>query len=407
MPVNLLVPENVHPVAGVELASTSAGIKSNGDPDLVLVTLVEGSCVAGVFTQNSFSAAPVILCREHLKIQAGAIRALLINSGGANAATGVQGDLNARRSCAIVAEHLELPEPAVLPFSTGVIGEQLPMQKIEQGIATLCSELSSEKWGDVARGIMTTDIMPKIVSRKITLSDTEITLTGIAKGSGMIEPNMATMLAYVFTDAHVAPAALQDCLTSATARSFNSITVDGDTSTNDSFILAATAQAKTGLLEASHSDWDKFCEAVNGISLELAQAIVRDGEGASKFLSIQVSGAQSEQDARQVGLTVGNSPLVKTAFFASDANLGRIIMAVGRSGVAGLDINRLSLRLGDVDVFTDGQPAGSYTEERGSNVMSQQEIDVYIDLGCGSSTWTIYACDFSHDYVSINADYRS
>lgn len=417
MPVNLAIPELIHPVAGVSLAATSAGIKNNGDPDLVLITLPEGSSTAGVFTRNAYCAAPVLVSRDHLKKSGGEVRALLVNSGGANAATGSLGDQNARRTCAWVASGLGIEPHSVLPFSTGVIGEQLPMPKVEAGIAVLQASLieqasadsnSAERaWRDAAIGIMTTDIMPKIVSRTVSLSIGDITLSGFAKGSGMIEPNMATMLAYLFTDAAVEPAALQSCLEHATSRSFNSITVDGDTSTNDSYILSATGAAGTDSLSAAHSDWPAFCQAVDAISLELAQAIVRDGEGASKFITINVAGAVTEQDARTVGLTVGNSPLVKTAFFASDANLGRIIMAVGRSGVSDLNIDTLSLTLGDVDVFTRGQPASSYTEERGAAVMARDEIDVHIDLGCGEASWSVYACDFSHEYVSINADYRS
>ena len=409
MPVNLTVPEQVHPVAGVTLAAVAAGVKNNGQPDLVLISLPQSCNTAGVFTRNAYCAAPVKLCRQHLQLNQGKVRALLVNSGGANAATGAQGDANALSACEHVAQILGIEASAVLPFSTGVIGEQLPMDKIASGIASLGPQLSDANWHAAARGIMTTDILPKMVSRTVSLSSGVITLTGFAKGSGMIEPDMATMLAYLFTDAAVEQQALQSCLQQATERSFNSITVDGDTSTNDSYLLCATGQAQSAgdRLTQQHPDWPVFCEAVNSVSLALAQAVVRDGEGASKFISIRVTGAASEQDARRVGLTVGNSPLVKTAFYASDANLGRIIMAVGRSGVTGLDIDTLTLKLGDVDVLQRGQPASDYTEERGAAVMARDEIDVSIDLGCGSADWTVYACDFSHDYVSINADYRS
>lgn len=405
MPVNLTLPESVEPVSGVNLSATAAGLKKNGDTDLVLITLPATSITAGVFTRNAYCAAPVTVCRDHLA-KNNAVRALLVNSGGANAATGDLGEKNARESCEQVADLLGVEATAILPFSTGVIGEQLPMDKVRAGIKRLVPALSADNWFDAARGIMTTDISPKIASRKIQLSDGEVKLTGFAKGSGMIQPNMATMLAYVFTDANLAASDVQWCLDEVVDRSFNSITVDGDTSTNDSCMLTATAHSGTQGLVKGTPDWDTFYAALLDLCLELAHAVVRDGEGATKFITLQVNGGSDIDECKRVGFTVGNSPLVKTAFFASDANVGRIVMAIGRSGVE-LDINALSFAIDDVDVLTKGQPAAGYTDEQGQAVMAEQEITVTIDLGRGDAAWTVWACDFSHEYVSINADYRS
>ncbi len=405
MPVNLTLPESVEQVKGVALSATAAGLKSNGDADLVLITLPDTTSTAGVFTRNAFCAAPVIVCRDHLK-QGNTVRALLVNSGGANAATGEQGELNARECCQQVAALLNIDPTAVLPFSTGVIGEQLPMDKMRSGIESLVPRLSADAWFDAASGIMTTDISPKIASRKIQLSDGEVRLTGFAKGSGMIQPNMATMLSYIFTDADLTSSDVQLCLDEVVERTFNSITVDGDTSTNDSCILSATGQSGCTQLTHGSPDWKLFSNALLDLCLELAQAVVRDGEGATKFITLRVNGGRDTKECKQVGLTVGNSPLVKTAFFASDANVGRIVMAVGRSGID-LDINALSFSIGDVPVLTKGQPAVGYSDERGQEVMAAEEITVTIDLGRGDASWTVWSCDFSHEYVSINADYRS
>ena len=426
MPVNLEVPETVAPVGGVELAAVAAGLKKNGAKDLVLASLAENANVAAVFTRNAYCAAPVTVAREHLlqsRSQSSSgtgssgIRALLINSGGANAATGSAGVANARAHCSQVAQLLGIDSHQVLPFSTGVIGEQLPADTMQKGIASLEPLLGSTPlhWRDAAEGIMTTDIIAKQYSVTIDIDGSPVTLAGFAKGSGMIQPNMATMLAYVFTDATIDAALLQQELAAVVDRSFNSITVDGDTSTNDSCVLTATGASGVAL-DRDHKSWSEFASALDEIFLWLAQALVRDGEGASKFISIDVRGGHSREDCRQVGLTVGNSPLVKTAFFASDANLGRIIMAVGRSGLDYLDIDKLSLRLGAgtetdsaqlTDVLIKGQPAPDYTDEKGQAIMQSSEIVVSIDMGMGEAQWTCWACDLSHDYVSINADYRS
>ncbi len=416
MPVNLDVPDTVSPVGGVSLAGVSAGLKRDGAKDLVLVSLPPESSVAAVFTRNAYCAAPVTVAREHLGLANGGIRALLINSGGANAATGSEGVANAREHCDEVASVLGISPQQVLPFSTGVIGEQLPAKKMLQGIAAASQAMgdSAQHWLDAARGIMTTDTLPKQFSVVVQIDGRPITLSGFAKGSGMIQPNMATMLAYVFTDAAIDQTLLRECLVAVTDRSFNSITVDGDTSTNDSCVLAATGTSGV-VLDRNHKQWRDFQKALDDIFIWLAQSLVRDGEGASKFITIDVKGGRSTADCRQVGLTVGNSPLVKTAFFASDANLGRIIMAIGRSGIDYLDIEELSLRLGSgnstdgelVDVLVKGQPATNYSDEIGQAIMQSSEIVVSIDLGMGSSQWTCWACDLSHDYVSINADYRS
>ena len=410
MPVNLSVPESLPVVKGVSLSGISAGLKKNGDRDLVLMTFAPGSVTAGVFTKNSFCAAPVTVCREHLNRNNGQVSSLLINSGGANAATGETGLAMARQTCDWVKERLnaigyEVDAQSVLPFSTGVIGEQLPRPKFETGIPALVDALSPNGWMDAAHGIMTTDILPKAASRTLTLSGQTITLNGIAKGSGMIQPDMATMLAFIATDAAVAAEPLQALLADVVERTFNSVTVDGDTSTNDSCMLTATGASGVELSPQS-TDWPEFTDAVLSLSLELAQAIVRDGEGATKFITINVTGGRTTEECKKTALTVGNSPLVKTAFFASDANLGRIIMAVGRSSET-LTLDTFSLRLDDVDVLIKGQPADTYTEERGHSVMQKPEIDINIDLGQGSENWSVWTCDFSHEYVTINSDYRS
>ncbi len=408
MAVNLVEPTTLLPVPGVQLGALAAGLKSNGARDLVIVALSEGSSAAAVFTDNAYCAAPVTVAREHMASNQGYVRALLVNSGGANAATGEQGMLNARENCSQLANLLDVDASSVLSFSTGVIGEQLPMPLMRAGIDKLAGKLgtSSAHWLDAAHGILTTDTKVKAVSRTVEIEGEKVTITGFAKGSGMIQPNMATMLAYIFTDAKVAPDVLGTILKASVDDSFNLVSVDGDTSTNDACVLVATA--RTGpQLSPSHHQWGEFADTLHAVSLQLAQALVRDGEGATKFITIEVSGGQSRQDCRQVGLTVANSPLVKTAFFASDANLGRIIMAVGRSGAAGLDINRLSLKLDEVSVLVNGQPAADYTEEKGSAVMQRDEITVAVDLGAGDASLTFWTCDLSHEYVSINADYRS
>ena len=412
MPVNLSVPPEITPVAGVELGTIAAGLKKNGSKDLVLARFTEATEVAAVFTRNAFCAAPVTVAREHLQKCSGKVRALLINSGGANAATGAEGLANARQHCQQVSEKLGVQAAQVLPFSTGVIGEQLPSDIMSSGIELLVPELgnTAAHWRSAAEGIMTTDTTFKQISKSIELNGQTVTVAGFAKGSGMIQPNMATMLSYVFTDASVGGADLQTLLSEAVERSFNSVTVDGDTSTNDACVLAATAASGVGVTP-SQKEWAILRDAVFEVCQWLSQALIRDGEGATKFITIDVSGGRTEADCKQIALTVGNSPLVKTAFFASDANLGRIIMAVGRSGIDYLNINQFSLTLGDgertVEVLTNGQPAAGYSDEIGQAIMQSAELSIGITVGAGDGLWTCWASDLSHDYVSINADYRS
>ncbi len=418
MPVNLVVPESITAVPGVRLGTVAAGLKKNNAKDLVLVNLDTTSHTAAVFTRNAYCAAPVTVARQHLKASKGAIRALLINSGGANAATGTQGLQNARSHCSQVADILGIATDQVLPFSTGVIGEQLPGDTMRNGIDQVALSLgtTSDHWRSAAEGIMTTDTVLKQYSEQVEVDGQSITVGGFAKGSGMIQPNMATMLAYVFTDASVSSDVLQSLCEEVADRTFNSVTVDGDTSTNDAFVLVATgvsgaSRVDGNVLDTDHPAWPAFSGSVLRVATWLAHALVRDGEGASKFITVRVSGGKSENDCKLVALTVGNSPLVKTAFFASDANLGRIIMAVGRSGLDYLDLNKFSLALGNaekrVDVMDAGQPAPGYTDEIGQDIMQAAELQIDIDLGAGEKSWTCWASDLSHDYVSINADYRS
>lgn len=412
MPVNLVVPESIAAVPGVSLGTVAAGLKKNNVKDLVLVSLQAESRAAAVFTRNAYCAAPVTLAREHLQSSSGLTRALLINSGGANAATGTQGLQNARNHCAQVADILGIDSNQVLPFSTGVIGEQLPDDLMAKGIERAAGSLGAtpEHWRSAAEGIMTTDTVLKQYSEHVRIDGASLSVGGFAKGSGMIQPNMATMLGYVFTDASVSNETLQSLCSEVAERTFNSITVDGDTSTNDSFVLVATGASGVSL-DAAHPAWNQFRDAVIRVATWLAHALVRDGEGASKFITVRVRGGRSESDCKQVALTVGNSPLVKTAFFASDANLGRIIMAVGRSGIDYLDLNDFSLTLGNreqsVAVMVSGQPSDGYTDAIGQQIMQAAELEIDIDIGAGDSSWTCWACDLSHDYVSINADYRS
>jgi len=412
MPVNLSVPSEITPVPGVELGTVAAGLKKNGSKDLVLAKFSEETEVAAVFTRNAYCAAPVTVAREHLQSCSGKVRALLINSGGANAATGAEGLANARQHCQQVSDKLGVTPSQVLPFSTGVIGEQLPSEVMSSGIETVVTVLgnSPAHWRSAAEGIMTTDTTFKQISKSIEIAGQTVTVGGFAKGSGMIQPDMATMLSYVFTDVSVSAADLQTLLNEVVERTFNSVTVDGDTSTNDACVLAATAASGVNLY-SSHAEWAVFEDTVLDVCLWLSQALIRDGEGATKFITIDVGGGQSAADCKKIALTVGNSPLVKTAFFASDANLGRIIMAVGRSGIDYLDINKFSLILGDgkrnVEVLKDGQPAADYSDDIGQEIMQSAEINIGISLGAGSAQWTCWASDLSHDYVSINADYRS
>jgi len=409
MPVNLQapVPEQLNPVAGVRLGIAEAGVRKANRKDLVVVELDEGSAVAGVFTKNRFCAAPVQVCREHL---AGGlpIRAIVINTGNANAGTGADGLLRARRTCEALAAQMGIAPQQVLPFSTGVIMETLPVERIEAGLPAALRDLAPAHWARAAEGIMTTDTLPKAASRQVQIDGKRVTVTGISKGAGMIRPNMATMLGFVATDAAIQPALLQTLVSEAADASFNRITIDGDTSTNDSFVLIATGRAGNAPIEALDSEAGRLLrDAVFAVARELAQAIVRDGEGATKFITVQIDGGASQAECLLAAYAIAHSPLVKTAFFASDPNLGRILAAVGYAGIADLDQSRIDLHLDDVLVVKDGGRHPDYREEQGQRVMKQSEITVRVDLHRGDASATVWTCDLSHDYVSINADYRS
>ncbi len=410
MPVNLALAA-ASPVPGVAMSTVAAGIKSDGSSDMVLMQLPAGAVTAAVFTKNAFCAAPVTLCREHMSASRGAIRALLINSGNANAGTGAPGYDMAVDHCATVADSLGVDLISVLPFSTGVIGELLPDEKMKSGIraaaAALDSNASIEHWEAAARGIMTTDTVPKLTTRQFDINGQTITITGMAKGSGMIQPNMATMLSYVFTDARIGADDLDTALRQAVAISFNSITVDSDTSTNDAVVLSSTGASDISLTPADSSAWQAFISTLSALCLELAQAIVRDGEGATKFITVRVSGGRTVSECRAVAYAVANSPLVKTAMFASDANVGRLLMAIGKADIDSLDSSKVRVSLGDTTVFENGGIAVGYTEERGAEVLAKDEILVNIDLARGESVAEIYTSDLSHEYVTINADYRT
>jgi len=414
MPVNLEAPRRdaLPVVAGVEIGTACAGIRKAGRRDVLVLRLAPGARAAGVFTQNRFCAAPVVVCREHLASSGASVRALVVNTGCANAGTGEQGLADARASCEALATRLGIAADAVLPFSTGVILEHLPMQRLLAGIDAAVDALGGSDWLDAAEAIMTTDTVPKAASRRIELGGQTVTVTGIAKGAGMIRPDMATMLGFVATDAAVPAALLSRWAREAADASFNRITVDGDTSTNDSFVLVATGASSVAIdgqagRAADSAAAQALREAIVCVARELAQAIVRDGEGATKFISVHVEGARDDGEAAAVAFTVAHSPLVKTAFFASDPNLGRILAAVGRAGVADLDVDRVDLYLDDVHVATRGGRHPQYREEDGQRVMKKAEIEVRIVLGRGSASTTVWTCDLSHDYVSINADYRS
>jgi glutamate N-acetyltransferase/amino-acid N-acetyltransferase len=409
MPVNLCAPTpaDLHPVPGVKLGTAMAGVRKANRPDLTVITLAEGASVAGVFTANRFCAAPVQLCRRHLDHGA-AIRALLINTGNANAGTGEDGLARALACCTALAARLELRAHQVLPFSTGVIMETLPVARIEAGLPAALADLAEDHWGAAAEAIMTTDTLPKAASRQLQIGGKAVTVTGISKGAGMIRPNMATMLGFVATDAVVAPHLLQELLREAADQSFNRITIDGDTSTNDSFMLIATHQAGHEPIDRLDSAGGVLLrQAVIEVAQQLAQAIVRDGEGATKFITVRVDGGKVEQECRQVAYAIAHSPLVKTAFFASDPNLGRILAAVGYAGIADLDQSTIDLYLDEVHVARNGGRHPDYREEDGQRVMKQSEITVRVDLHRGPARATVWTCDLSYDYVKINADYRS
>ena len=409
MPVNLTapLPSDLHPVPGVKLGITQAGVRKANRRDLTVITLDEGSAVAGVFTKNRFCAAPVQLCQERLA--AGSeIRALVINTGNANAGTGEDGLVRARATCIALARLLHVSPEQILPFSTGVIMESLPVDRIEAGLPGALADLKEDNWAVAAEGIMTTDTLPKGYSKQITLGGQTVTLTGISKGAGMIKPNMATMLGYLATDANVAPGLLKALVTEAANASFNRITIDGDTSTNDSFVLMASRKAKHAeITDLNSADGQALSAALIEVSQKLAQAIVRDGEGATKFITITVEGGRDEAECQKAAYAIAHSPLVKTAFFASDPNLGRILAAVGYAGIDDLDQTKIDLYLDDVHVAVNGGRNPSYREEDGQRVMKQAEITVRVNLGRGSASDTVWTCDLSHDYVSINADYRS
>jgi len=408
MPVKLTAPQasSLLPVKGVQLGFAEAYVKKPNRKDVLVIKLVEGSNVAGVFTKNRFCAAPVILCKDFLALNNG-IRALLVNTGNANAGTGEDGLKRAQQSCDALAALLDIKPTQVLPFSTGVILEPLPVDKVIAGLPAAIANLKEDNWLNAAEAIMTTDIVAKGTSRQIKLGGKDITITGISKGSGMIHPNMATMLGYIATDAAVSQAAIESIIQYAVNKSFNCITVDGDTSTNDSLIVMATNQAENAEVTAESADFAALRDAITDVAIELAQAIVRDGEGATKFMTVTVEGGQSEDECRKVAYAIAHSPLIKTAFFASDPNLGRILAAIGYAGIDDLDVNALQLYLGDVLVAENGGRAASYLEEHGAAVMKESDILVRVVLNRGSENITIWTCDFSYDYVKINADYRS
>lgn len=408
MAVNLYIPPESHifAVAGVEIGTAEAGIRKANRRDLTVMRLAEGSSVAGVFTLNRFRAAPVQVCEAHLAADQG-IRAMVINTGNANAGTGETGLQAAKDTCQALAGLLGIKPAQVLPFSTGVILEPLPVDRLTAGLPQAIADLQDNNWFAAAHSIMTTDTQPKIVSQRVALGNNTITITGISKGAGMIRPNMATMLGYLATDAGIAPDLLKEMVRSIADRSFNRITVDGDTSTNDSFIIVATGKSQVRVDSVSDPLYEPLYTALADAATELAQKIVRDAEGATKFMTVQVEQAKTSEEALKVAYAVAQSPLVKTAFFASDPNLGRILCAIGYAGIADLDVNGINLWLGDVLVAKNGGRNPDYQEADGQRVMKEPEILVRIALGRGDVSDTVYTCDFSHEYVSINADYRS
>jgi len=410
-------PSDLHAIAGVRIGVTQAAIRKAGRKDLTVVLIDEGASVSGVFTQNRFCAAPVQVCREHLDSGQG-IRAMVVNTGNANAGTGEEGLKRARETCVALAEALHISPNQVLPFSTGVIMEPLPHERIIAGMPAAIAAAgkagkagkagSAQQWVDAAEGIMTTDTVPKAASTRVKIGDATVSVTGISKGAGMIRPNMATMLGYVATDACVAPVLMKELSLALAEGSFNRITVDGDTSTNDSFVVIATNKAQHAPITSLQSaEGHALLQAMLQVARQLAQAIVRDGEGATKFITIRVEGGRHSAECRQVAYAIAHSPLVKTAFFASDPNLGRILAAVGYAGIADLDQTGIDLYLDDVHVAIQGGRHPEYREEDGQRVMKQSEITVRVALGRGTASDTVWTCDLSHDYVSINADYRS
>ena len=412
MPVNLVPPDpaSLAPVAGVKLGIAAANIRKPDRKDLLVIALEDGARVAGVYTQNRFCAAPVVLTRQHLSaLDPGtSVRALMVNTGCANAGTGKAGMAAARDTCAALAQLLGCTSAQVLPFSTGVIMEPLPVERIVAGLPQCLANLREDAWADAAAAIMTTDTLPKAASRTAKIGAAEITVTGISKGAGMIHPNMATMLGYVATDAKVSLPLVRKAVQYAADHSFNCISVDGDTSTNDCFMLIATGKAAMAeITDEKSAEYVAFRDAVTAVAQDLAQAIVRDGEGATKFITVRIEGGRDEAECRKAGFAIAHSPLVKTAFFASDPNLGRILAAVGYAGINDLDVERVDLYLDDVLVVKHGGRHPGYREEDGQRVMKQSEITVRVSLNRGTASATLWTCDLSHDYVSINADYRS
>ena len=409
MAVNLSPPDpaELHPIAGVRLGVTEAGVRKANRKDLTVVLIDEGASVSGVFTQNRFCAAPVQICRAHLE-RADGIRAMLINTGNANAGTGEDGWRRAVGTCVALAAKLGISASQVLPFSTGVIMEALPVERIKAGLDAALADAHEDHWLRAAEAIMTTDTVAKAFGTQVMIDGALVSITGISKGAGMIRPNMATMLGFMSTDACVSQSLMQQLATELAEGSFNRVTVDGDTSTNDSFVVMATNKAAHSTIDSLESPSGRALKAAMlGVAQKLAQAIVRDGEGATKFIAIKVVGGKTQAECRQVAYAIAHSPLVKTAFFASDPNLGRILAAVGYAGIEDLDQARIDLYLDEVHVATGGGRHPGYLEEDGQRVMRQNEITVRVVLGRGDATDTVWTCDLSHDYVSINADYRS
>ena len=409
MPVNLVAPlaADLLPVPGIEIGTASAGVRKANRKDVTVFKLAAGSSVGAVFTQNRFCAAPVQVCQSHLKAKQG-IRALVINTGVANAGTGESGLLHANHVCQALAELLHVQADQVLPFSTGVIMEPLPVQRIVDGLPLAIADLAQNHWSEAATAIMTTDTLPKAVSRQIQIDGVTVTITGISKGAGMIRPNMATMLGFIATDACIPPALIDALALDLAQASFNRISIDGDTSTNDSFVVMASCKASHVPIDSWASNNGKALkQALTDVARWLAQAIVRDGEGATKFITVTVEGGKNSAECLLAAYAIAHSPLVKTAFFASDPNLGRILAAVGYAGIADLAQDKIELFLDDVHVVTQGGRHVAYKEEDGKRVMKQSEITVRVVLGRGEATETVWTCDLSHDYVTINADYRS
>ena len=409
MPVNLVAPvaADLHPIAGVRIGVAEAGVRKANRKDLTVFLLDEGASVAGVFTQNRFCAAPVQISRDHLA-SGQPIRAMLINTGNANAGTGADGLARARATCVALARQLSVAPEQILPFSTGVIMEPLPNDRIEAGLPAAIADAQPGHWARAAEGIMTTDTLPKAFSAQAQVGGVTVSITGISKGAGMIRPNMATMLGFMATDACVAPAVMQQLARELADGSFNRVTIDGDTSTNDSFVVVATNKAAHApITSLTSAEGQALKAAMLAVAQKLAQAIVRDGEGATKFITVQVQGGKTGEECRKVAYAIAHSPLVKTAFYASDPNLGRILAAVGYAGIDDLDQTGIDLYLDDVHVAIQGGRNPAYREEDGQRVMKQSEITVRVLLGRGEASDTVWTCDFSHEYVTINADYRS